>query len=167
MDLWESMVQPKNQCSNKEGRQVIWQRTLIHRISPMCFRLHNLESGKDDSSSEAHLLSSETSRGSYLDRSRIIHICQNIWILSRGPVPLREADSIGIGWYCFRKNCCRKYTTTKMPKIKKNADKPNIVQKTNTWPKVSKREEISKVLWRNSLDILFIRRSVLPWHQSL
>jgi hypothetical protein len=33
MDQWESIVQPKNQCGIKEGRQVIWQRTSIHRIS--------------------------------------------------------------------------------------------------------------------------------------
>jgi hypothetical protein len=44
-----------NQWGNKEGRQVIWQRTLIHRISPLCFHLKRLESGKDDSSAEAHL----------------------------------------------------------------------------------------------------------------
>ncbi len=58
MDQQESIVQLMNQWGNKEGRQVIWQRTTIQRISPICFHLNRLESGKDDSSSEAHLQSS-------------------------------------------------------------------------------------------------------------
>jgi hypothetical protein len=61
------MVQPMNQWGDKEGRQVIWQRTPIHRISPICFHLNLTENSKDDSSSEAHLKSSKTSRGSYLN----------------------------------------------------------------------------------------------------
>jgi hypothetical protein len=53
-----------SQWGNKEGRQVIWHRTPINRISPICFHLNRLESGKDDSSSEAHPQSSKTSNGS-------------------------------------------------------------------------------------------------------
>ncbi len=68
MDQYETIVQPMNQRGNKEGGQEIWQRTPIHRISPKCFHLNRLESGKDDSSSEFHLKSSKTSRGSYLDQ---------------------------------------------------------------------------------------------------
>ncbi len=61
-----------DQWGNKEGRQVIWQRTQIYRISPMFSRL---ESGKDDSSSEAHLQSyKKTSRGSYLDPELYIFV---------------------------------------------------------------------------------------------
>jgi hypothetical protein len=45
-----------DQWGDKEGRhQVIWQRTPIHRISPICFHPNRWESGKDNSSSEAHL----------------------------------------------------------------------------------------------------------------
>jgi hypothetical protein len=39
---------------NKEGRQVIWQRTQINIISPLCFHLNRVENSKDDGSSEAH-----------------------------------------------------------------------------------------------------------------
>ncbi len=38
----------------------------MRRITPMSFHLNRLGSGKDDSSSEAQLQSSKTSRGSYL-----------------------------------------------------------------------------------------------------
>jgi hypothetical protein len=69
---WNNVPIGINSSTNKPmglqgGRQVIWQRTPIHRISPMCLYLNRLESGNDDSSSEAHLQSSKTSRGSYLD----------------------------------------------------------------------------------------------------
>jgi hypothetical protein len=47
----------------------------------------------------------------------------------------------------------------------KNVDKPKIVQKGKYLAKGFKKGEKSKVLWRISLDILFIRRSVLLWHQ--
>jgi hypothetical protein len=67
MNQYESIVQTMKQWGNKEGHQVIWQRTPKHRISPLCFHLNRLENGKDDISSEAHLQSSKTSRGSYLD----------------------------------------------------------------------------------------------------
>ncbi len=40
MDQLESIVQPMNPWENKEGRQVIWQRTPIHRISLICFHLN-------------------------------------------------------------------------------------------------------------------------------
>ncbi len=65
--IW-SIDQPMNQCGSKEDRQVIWQQTPINRISPICFHItvNRLESGKDDSSSEAHLQSSKTSRSFYL-----------------------------------------------------------------------------------------------------
>ncbi len=56
-----------DQWGNKEGRQVIWRRTPVHKISPICFQLNGLENGQNDSSSEAHLQSSKTSVGSYLD----------------------------------------------------------------------------------------------------
>ncbi len=55
----------------KEDCQVILQQTLIHRMSPKCFHLNRSESSKD-SSSEAQLQSSKTSRGSYL--------CQELYI---------------------------------------------------------------------------------------
>ncbi len=42
------------------------QRTPIHRIYPI-YHLNRLESGKDNSSSEAHRQSSKTRRGFYLD----------------------------------------------------------------------------------------------------
>jgi hypothetical protein len=42
---------------NKEGCEVVKQRTPIHRISPICFHLNHLESGKEDSLSEARLQS--------------------------------------------------------------------------------------------------------------
>jgi hypothetical protein len=44
---------------NKEGRQIVWQRPPINIISPSMFHLNRVESGKDDSSSEAHLQSSK------------------------------------------------------------------------------------------------------------
>ncbi len=34
-----SIDQPMNQCGNKKGRQVIWQRTPKNRISPICLHL--------------------------------------------------------------------------------------------------------------------------------
>jgi hypothetical protein len=34
---------------NKEGNQVMRQRTQINMISPICFQLNNEENGKDDS----------------------------------------------------------------------------------------------------------------------
>ncbi len=52
-----------NKWGNKEGRQVIWQQTPKNRFSPIYFHLNRLESGKDDSSSEAHFQSSKTTRG--------------------------------------------------------------------------------------------------------
>ncbi len=56
------IVQSMTEWGNKEGRQVIWQQSPIHRISLICVHLYCLESGK-----EAHLQSSKTNRGSYLD----------------------------------------------------------------------------------------------------
>jgi hypothetical protein len=76
-DQKESIVKQMNQWGKKEGRKVIWQRILIHRIYPICFHLNRLESSKDDSSSEAQLQSSKTSRGSYFDPEFYI-FCQNI-----------------------------------------------------------------------------------------
>jgi hypothetical protein len=61
---------------NKEGRKVIWQRTIIYIISPIRFHVNRSESGKDDSLSMAHLQSSKTSRGSSI-RPRNIQFCQN------------------------------------------------------------------------------------------
>ncbi len=52
IDQWESVVQPMNQWGNKEGRQIIWQRTPINRISPICFHINRMESGKDDRRSQ-------------------------------------------------------------------------------------------------------------------
>jgi hypothetical protein len=52
---------------NKKGRKVIWQPTPINIISQICFQVNRRKRGKDDSSSEAHLQSSKTSRGSYLE----------------------------------------------------------------------------------------------------
>ncbi len=49
-----------NHWGKKEDRQVIWQQTPVHRISPICFHPNRLESGKDHSSSGAHLQSSKT-----------------------------------------------------------------------------------------------------------
>ncbi len=60
MDQLESLVQPMNQWGNKEGRQVIWKRTPIHRISPLCSILNRLESSENDCSSVARLQSSKT-----------------------------------------------------------------------------------------------------------
>ncbi len=75
MDQQESTVQPMNQWINKEGRQVVWQGTPKHRISPICVTLaQRLESCKDDSTSEAHLQSSKTSRGSYKDPELYIFV---------------------------------------------------------------------------------------------
>ncbi len=63
-----------NQWGNKEGRQVVWQRTPIHWIYPKSFHLNRLESGMDASSSEAHLQSSKTGRGSYSDPELYIFV---------------------------------------------------------------------------------------------
>ncbi len=59
-----------NQSGNNEGRQVMWQWTPIHRM----FSLNSLESGKDDSSLEAHIQSSKTSKGFYLDPALYIFV---------------------------------------------------------------------------------------------
>jgi hypothetical protein len=56
----------------KEGRQVIWQQTPINII--FFFHLSRTENGKDDSSPEAHLQSSKTSGGSYLDLELFIFV---------------------------------------------------------------------------------------------
>jgi hypothetical protein len=64
LDQLESIVKPMNQWGNKEGRQEIWQRTPIHRISPICFHF-NLQSSKSS-------------------RPWVI------WILSRDKVPLND-----------------------------------------------------------------------------
>jgi len=56
-----------NQLWNKESRQFIWQRNLLNRISPICFHINRLESGKDDRSSETHLQDIKNIRGSYLE----------------------------------------------------------------------------------------------------
>ncbi len=52
---------------NKEGRQVIWQRTPINIISLAYFHQKRVESGKDNRLSVAYLQSLKTSRGSYVD----------------------------------------------------------------------------------------------------
>jgi hypothetical protein len=43
------------QIGNKENRQIIYQHTPINMISPICFHLHRVENGKDDSSLDAQL----------------------------------------------------------------------------------------------------------------
>jgi hypothetical protein len=53
MDQKESLGQPMNLWGTNEGCEVIRQQSPIHRISPICFHLNRLESGKDDSLSEA------------------------------------------------------------------------------------------------------------------
>jgi|688.fasta_scaffold136691_3 hypothetical protein len=64
-----------NQWGNKMGRKVIFQQIPVHRISPIiCFHLNHLESGKDDSSAEAHLQSSKTSIGFYFDPELYIYV---------------------------------------------------------------------------------------------
>ncbi len=50
------------------------QRTPIQRNSQICFHLNRVESGKDDSLSEAHFQSSKTIRGSFLDSELYIFI---------------------------------------------------------------------------------------------
>jgi hypothetical protein len=43
-------------------------------ISPSMFLLNRVESDKDDSSLEAHIQSSQTSRGSYFDKELFIFV---------------------------------------------------------------------------------------------
>jgi hypothetical protein len=89
-----------NQWGNQEGQQVIWQWKPIHGISSICFHLNRLESGKDDSSSEAHLPSSKTSRGSYLDQELFIflkYLNSILWpSLFKGSVQ-QEIKKLGMG----------------------------------------------------------------------
>jgi hypothetical protein len=60
MDQIESLVHPMNQW---ETRRAVKQRTPTYRISPICFHLNRLESGKDNTSSEAYLQSLITKKG--------------------------------------------------------------------------------------------------------
>jgi hypothetical protein len=62
-----------NQWGNMEGHQVIWERTPLHRISPICFHRIRLKKDKDNSS-EAHLQISKTSRGSYIEPELYIFV---------------------------------------------------------------------------------------------
>ncbi len=52
---------------HQEGLSINLAGNSVHRISPVFFTLNHLKSSKDDSSSEAHLQSSKTISGSYLD----------------------------------------------------------------------------------------------------
>ncbi len=65
MNQQESKVQLMNQRDNKEGRQVIWQRTPIHRISPIT--LTTWKVAKTTTHNRGSSSSSNTSRGSHLD----------------------------------------------------------------------------------------------------
>jgi hypothetical protein len=67
-----------NQRGYKDGRQVILQRSLICRIYkkefiPYVFALTAVK-WQSDSSSEAHLHSSKTSKGAYLDKEVYIFV---------------------------------------------------------------------------------------------
>jgi hypothetical protein len=63
----------QNGVGNKEGRQIIWQRTPKHRISPICLHLNRLERGEDNAAHQ-RLQSSKTSRGSNLDPELCIFV---------------------------------------------------------------------------------------------
>jgi hypothetical protein len=84
-------ISSNESIGNKEGRQVIWQRTPINIIFPICFLLNPVENRKYDSSSEAHPQSSKTSRGSDL-APELSLFCRNIRILSRDPDSLSERE---------------------------------------------------------------------------
>ncbi len=74
---------------SKEGRQVVWQPIPLHIISPICFHLNCVDSGKGNSSSESHYQNSQAKRGSTLDPE--LSILSNI--LSRDLVPLKRKST--------------------------------------------------------------------------
>ncbi len=60
----------------------------IISFSPKCFHLNRVENWNKDSSTETHFKRPKTSRGPYLNLEIYLYFCQNIWVLSRDPVPL-------------------------------------------------------------------------------
>ena len=58
----------------------------------LCFHLNRWDNIYLDLSSQEHLINSKTSRGSNLDLELLI-FCQNTWILSCDPLPLRNLQT--------------------------------------------------------------------------
>jgi len=81
-DQQGSIVQQMNQWGKKEGPP----SNLA--ANPICFHLNRLESSKGDSSSEAQLQSSKTSRGSYFDPELYIFLSKYLNYISR-PSPCK------------------------------------------------------------------------------
>jgi hypothetical protein len=61
-----------NQWGNKDGCELVSSELQYIEFLP-CFHLNHLESGKDDSLSEARLQSSKNCRGSFLDPEKAIN----------------------------------------------------------------------------------------------
>ncbi len=72
-------ISPNEPIGNKEGRQVIWQRTTRNIISPKCNHLNCVEHSKDNISLDLTFK---------VQKHRMIHFGPNIVILSRNPVPV-------------------------------------------------------------------------------
>jgi len=68
---------------------VTLKKSPISIISLICFQLNLLEIGITDSSSEAHLKSSKTSRDSYLELELSIFVKIFEFLSSGRPVPLK------------------------------------------------------------------------------
>jgi hypothetical protein len=65
----------KPTANEKKNSSTAWKvrskKTSINMISPSMFHLNRVESGKDDSSLEAHLQSLKTRRGSYFRQRKL------------------------------------------------------------------------------------------------
>ncbi len=79
MELEQWINRNQEPIGNKEGRQVIWQRTPMKIISTIYFHLNRVESVKED-----HPQLSETSKGSYLELELSIFVkIFKFWLVSQ------------------------------------------------------------------------------------